>query len=1540
MAKLKKVVYISNEDYLTLVTTGTVVINGTTVTYDADCLYVTPETVASDTADGLMSVEDKNKIDSLKTVATTGSYNDLTNKPTLGTAAAKNYTTSVTSGSGDLVTAGAVYTAIDNLPEPMVFKGGATITKSGNTYTLSVTTPSSTADIKEGYTYKVTSAPSSDANFKVGDTLVANQNNPGTNPQSNWTLIPSGDEPSGTVTSVGMSLPTNEFSVTNSPVTSSGTLTASWKTQNANVVFAGPSSGSAAAPGFRALTAADIPDLSGTYVTSVKSLDTTATTPQSVNNEEAIAGTGKITLHKVAKTGTYSDLNGTPIVDTSISTSSTNAVQNKAIPLYIASRGENLLTNGTCLLGNNYNFSALTFDGSDTYYAGGCFKHVGGRIEPKTDEFMPVDVSQTYEISYYAKSSSSTSTLYDYLAMYDIDKLEIGASHIMWIAGSTTTLAQELKNGDTKVYLASVAGFNQSASATYQRGLIFWNYTNSYGYTYGTETYSRNKYTNLWANSSSFDTTNNTITLSSVWNKGTIPAGTAVSQSNDGSSYTYMTTGAAGSTNWFQRKATMSGVGKNNASGKFREGTAFVKLGWLIDQNSESNVTWKLSTLSVAKYIPSLSNTMTTNTAQTVSGTKTFSTAPLLNNSVYLNGKNASGTIKRIIGITSSNNIFINPDATGNVTIESTVRPNSSGSYDLGLSDKKWRDLYLSRNLTDGTNSVTVANIVTKNNPSFNIGGDSEAFNAVNTGGQHLKLILDSGGGNGSEIYYDDHNLTAHSLLLPSATSGTLAVTDDIKNATLTIQKNGTTVNTFTANASSDVTANITVPTAVSELTNDRYVRYDVSNQSLTSTQKTNANTNTGSLPGYYLSLTTNTSGVLPLKFLSCNYTNNTSEDGIFVKLSLISAHGNTSSYAYMEDVVISVTYTGTVTTTVSKNFQTSCTYDSATHYYGDVFYTKDTTNKVVDFFVLTGQYSKLDMTPYMRLGKSSLGTVTQPTSAAYYSSGTKTWATEGKYIISPDLANYVPTSRTVNGKALSSNVSLVHSDIGNGYLNIGDGQNYQQFRTTDTWHSGIYYHTTGDEALVFGNQNTRTSWIFANTNPVSRADWTTLTPSLQIKNGKVAINKLIANSTQGSYELDVNGTINGTTIYENGTTLANTYLGKTAKAADADKLDGNDSSYFYPASNPNGYTSVTETTVSGWGFTKNAGTVTSVGAGTGLSISGTASTTPTVNIASGYKLPTTTEWSGKQNALPTTTTAGQVLKSTSTAGTVEWGSVTGGDNYYATTDFSSGNDRTKIATGYSSGTASSTYDLYVPNATSTQGGILTTDAQTFVGRKTFSSNPIISGIYNTTKNNNVVMFQYDTTNGSSVVSDGHFTAYGDDDFTNPNLPPDMIGVQDLDAHYFNTGITLVDNDGEEGPYKLSFPNKSGTFATVKFRHNIYIANSTTLQVSFSVITSDATACTTWALVRSALYSAGVNATGFRSATAICPAFGQFSVSGYTRMIMGVYVTSTTATSLGVRYLTLASTSSGTMTIQSAPSTGTTTVSPGSTIYDVVEKIG
>lgn len=69
---------------------------------------------------------------------------------------------------------------------------------------------------------------------------------------------------SGSVTSVGLALP-NIFSVSGSPVTSSGTLTATFASQTANTVLAAPN-GSAGTPSFRSLVSADIPDLSSSYL--------------------------------------------------------------------------------------------------------------------------------------------------------------------------------------------------------------------------------------------------------------------------------------------------------------------------------------------------------------------------------------------------------------------------------------------------------------------------------------------------------------------------------------------------------------------------------------------------------------------------------------------------------------------------------------------------------------------------------------------------------------------------------------------------------------------------------------------------------------------------------------------------------------------------------------------------------------------------------------------------------------------------------------------------------------------------------------------------------------------------------------------------------------------------------------------------------------------------------------------------------------------------------------------------------------------------
>lgn len=71
----------------------------------------------------------------------------------------------------------------------------------------------------------------------------------------------------GTVTSVGLTVP-SFLSVSGSPITSSGTLAVSLANQPANTVHAGPTSGGAAAPTFRALVAADIPNLDASKITA------------------------------------------------------------------------------------------------------------------------------------------------------------------------------------------------------------------------------------------------------------------------------------------------------------------------------------------------------------------------------------------------------------------------------------------------------------------------------------------------------------------------------------------------------------------------------------------------------------------------------------------------------------------------------------------------------------------------------------------------------------------------------------------------------------------------------------------------------------------------------------------------------------------------------------------------------------------------------------------------------------------------------------------------------------------------------------------------------------------------------------------------------------------------------------------------------------------------------------------------------------------------------------------------------------------------
>jgi hypothetical protein len=120
----------------------------------------------------------------------------------------------------------------------------------------------------------------------------------------------------GTVTSVGLSLPAI-FNVSGSPVTTSGTLTGALANQTANTIFAGPTTGGAAAPTFRALVAADIPNLdaakitTGTLTIARGGTNSAAT----LNNNRVMVSVGGAIVENGALTANlpiYTDANGLP----------------------------------------------------------------------------------------------------------------------------------------------------------------------------------------------------------------------------------------------------------------------------------------------------------------------------------------------------------------------------------------------------------------------------------------------------------------------------------------------------------------------------------------------------------------------------------------------------------------------------------------------------------------------------------------------------------------------------------------------------------------------------------------------------------------------------------------------------------------------------------------------------------------------------------------------------------------------------------------------------------------------------------------------------------------------------------------------------------------------------------------------------------------------------------------------------------------------------------------------------------------------------
>lgn len=210
----------------------------------------------------------------------------------------------------------------------------------------------------------------------------------------------------------------------------------------------------------------------------------------------------------------------------------------------------------------------------------------------------------------------------------------------------------------------------------------------------------------------------------------------------------------------------------------------------------------------------SLSNYVTLSTDQDITGNKTFSGSLSSNSDV---GSSSSGITRDRVIMKNGTSVFSHAEggATGGgYDVQYRSSQIYQGEYGLHIEPKAY-----------GSYSGDNGQLMSEPSSSTKEGN---VYIGVESTGSYIRVMNTTSGG------YTELN---GSLYLPKASEITVSSETDSSNvalstyiqslipsqatvndATLTIQKNGTTVQTFTANSNTDKTANITVPTTMAEL--------------------------------------------------------------------------------------------------------------------------------------------------------------------------------------------------------------------------------------------------------------------------------------------------------------------------------------------------------------------------------------------------------------------------------------------------------------------------------------------------------------------------------------------------------------------------------------------------------------------------------------------------------------------------------------------------------------------------------------------------
>lgn len=283
---------------------------------------------------------------------------------------------------------------------------------------------------------------------------------------------------------------------------------------------------------------------------------------------------------------------------------------------YAAARGTDLVANGTGQLGNGYNYpDSFFYDPQVTPHLPASFSfsgHYTGVVQML--EPLPVDPNRVYRLGSCLRQEGlagdwSTWThgarhsQYMGLLCFDQDGLMIQAQHHMRFrqggTDSLTTLAAPLAPGDTVVHLADASGWNDTATASYYRGLILFGYRNSLGFAY--DRYSRLVAMDMF-DIADVDKVNHSVTLNkplpaSLANpddpSGVWPVGSKIANASSGSNYNYSFYNAIvvpETDRWYRSESYIGGIDRSgdNVMANFPPGTAHVRVFWMPNYTNRS----------------------------------------------------------------------------------------------------------------------------------------------------------------------------------------------------------------------------------------------------------------------------------------------------------------------------------------------------------------------------------------------------------------------------------------------------------------------------------------------------------------------------------------------------------------------------------------------------------------------------------------------------------------------------------------------------------------------------------------------------------------------------------------------------------------------------------------------------------------------------------------------------------------------------------------------------------------------------------------